>query len=217
MECDARGTPQLCSHLWKSHVCSGIWRRARRRGAVCAALSARASTTLWRMPTSTEPVPPAPLGPSDPTAPLGGRPLRSTVSWLLMRFSTQMHAASHRFAGQRSLHPTDVTAMAVLAAARQPLTAGQLAQRLELSTGATTRLIDRLERTGHLTRRADPSDARRRLVTVTDAARATAGAHFGQLGGQVDEVLALFGAEDQAVIEHFLDRLVASMEKLAES
>ncbi len=172
-------------------------------------------STLRAVTTSTEPADLVPTLPSPTTAPADAARTASPVSWLLMRFSTQMHASSHRFAAQRDLHPTDVTAMAVLAASREPLTAGQLATRLELSTGATTRLIDRLERSGHLTRRADPGDARRRLVEVTDTARVTAGAHFGQLGQQVEDVLAGFDPADQAVVERFLDRLVLSMEELA--
>jgi DNA-binding MarR family transcriptional regulator len=149
--------------------------------------------------------------------PDAGPPEGSAVGWLLMRFSTQMHAASSRFAVRRELHPTDVTAMAVLAAAPRPLTAGELAAELELSSGATTRLVDRLERVGHLAREVDPEDARRRLVSVTPTARATAGAYFGQLGDRVDEVFATFDADEQAVITRFLDALVTEMDTLPEA
>jgi DNA-binding MarR family transcriptional regulator len=44
------------------------------------------------------------------------------------------------------------------------LTSGELATRTGLTTGATTRLIDRLERAGYARRAADPTDRRR--VTV---------------------------------------------------
>ncbi|WP_314507549.1 MarR family transcriptional regulator [uncultured Microbacterium sp.] len=48
-----------------------------------------------------------------------------------------------------------------------PMTAGQLASRLGLSTGATTRLIDRMERSGYLRRTRDATDRRRVLVQHT--------------------------------------------------
>jgi DNA-binding MarR family transcriptional regulator len=137
-------------------------------------------------------------------------------SWLLMRFSTQMHAASSRFASREELHPTDVTAMAVLAAAGGELTAGDLSRELELSSGATTRLVDRMERLGHLARVTDPDDRRRRRVSVTPSASATAGAYFGQLGRRVEEVLATFDDDERAVIERFLTALTDTMDDLPE-
>jgi DNA-binding MarR family transcriptional regulator len=132
-----------------------------------------------------------------------------------MRFSTQMHAVSTRFAGRNALHPTDVTAMAVLAAAGGELSPGELSTELELSTGATTRLIDRLERLGHVARTTDPHDRRRRHVSITPSAGATAGAYFGQLGAGVDEVLAGFEPAEREVVERFLAALVAAMDELA--
>ncbi|WP_101788419.1 MarR family winged helix-turn-helix transcriptional regulator [Nonomuraea indica] len=59
-----------------------------------------------------------------------------------------------------------------------PLTSGELAVRTGLTTGATTRLIDRLEKAGHVRRVPDPADRRKVIVEAT-----------GQLAG-LDEVLA---------------------------
>lgn len=64
------------------------------------------------------------------------------------------------------LHPTDWYALSLLDLAG-PLTSGELAARINLTTGATTRLIDRLERAGHLRRVADPADRRRVVVEPT--------------------------------------------------
>jgi DNA-binding MarR family transcriptional regulator len=147
----------------------------------------------------------------------GPPPGTSPSSWLLMRFSTQMHAASSRFASRQDLHATDVTAMAVLAASGGELTAGDLARELELSSGATTRLVDRLERLGHLARVTDPADRRRRRVSVTPTASATAGAYFGQLGARVEQVLATFDEDERAVIERFLGALTEAMDDLPDA
>lgn len=48
-----------------------------------------------------------------------------------------------------------------------PLTSGELAVRTGLTTGATTRLIDRLERSGHARRVPDPADRRKVMVEST--------------------------------------------------
>ena len=48
-----------------------------------------------------------------------------------------------------------------------PMTSGELAGRLALSSGATTRVIDRMIATGYVRRVEDPSDRRRVMVENT--------------------------------------------------
>lgn len=50
------------------------------------------------------------------------------------------------------------------------MSAGQLAKRGGLSTGAVTAVVDRLERNGYAQRVGDPSDRRRVLVELTTKA-----------------------------------------------
>ena len=52
-----------------------------------------------------------------------------------------------------------------------PLTAGELAERLHLSTGAVTTVVDRLEKKGLARRVRDTADRRRVVVEVTEGAR----------------------------------------------
>src|SRR5215207_5521308 len=58
---------------------------------------------------------------------------------------------------------TDLQALYVLAN-HGPATPGQLAKRVNLTTGSASRMIDRLERAGFVRRAADPSDRRRVLI-----------------------------------------------------
>src|SRR5262245_30680796 len=53
-----------------------------------------------------------------------------------------------------------------------PMSAGRLAERARLSPGATTTLIDRLERKGFARRTRDTEDRRKVLVEVTPRVRA---------------------------------------------
>ncbi|WP_433431483.1 MarR family winged helix-turn-helix transcriptional regulator [Nonomuraea sp. CA-141351] len=75
------------------------------------------------------------------------------------------------------LNATDYYALNLLDLAG-PLTSGELAVRTGLTTGATTRLIDRLEGSGYVRRAPDPADRRKVMVEST-----------GQPKG-LDEVLA---------------------------
>jgi DNA-binding MarR family transcriptional regulator len=53
---------------------------------------------------------------------------------------------------------------------RGPLTAGQLAEAMHLTSGAITTLVDRLERAGYARRLRDTTDRRRVLVELTPEA-----------------------------------------------
>lgn len=53
----------------------------------------------------------------------------------------------------------------------QPMRMSEIAEKLVLSRGGTTKVIDRLEELGHVTRRPDPEDRRATLVEITDSGR----------------------------------------------
>jgi DNA-binding MarR family transcriptional regulator len=62
---------------------------------------------------------------------------------------------------------TDMKALSVLLQ-EGPMTAGQIAGRLSLTTGAVTNLIDRLEQRGLVERRRDATDRRKVIVAVNE-------------------------------------------------
>ena len=110
-----------------------------------------------------------------------------------------------RFAQAHGLHPTDVRALRVLADATAALTAGELGDRLALSSGATTRMVDRMEAAGFLTRLRSDRDRRVVHVRTTDQAWTAIEAFFGRLGPIVDEAMGdAFTAEDLTVVARFL-------------
>src|SRR4029077_9046664 len=70
-----------------------------------------------------------------------------------------------------------------------PLRAGQLAERLGLSTAAITALVDRLERIDYAHRLRTPSDRRAVLVQLTPTGRAEGGNLFQLLASNVGAAL----------------------------
>jgi len=76
------------------------------------------------------------------------------------------------------IHRTDARCLDILDQ-EGPMTAGQLAHRARLSPGATTTLIDRLERRGLARRTRDTEDRRRVLVEVTPELRRLARELYG--------------------------------------
>ena len=73
---------------------------------------------------------------------------------------------SQAVAERLGVHSTDIETVDLLHL-MGPMTAGRLSEVTGLTTGATTRLIDRMERAGFARRRHDPLDRRRVVVEAT--------------------------------------------------
>lgn len=81
-----------------------------------------------------------------------------------MRLMSSFDALFSQAVAERvGMHSTDIETMDLLNTLG-PMTAGELSQRTGLTSGATTRLIDRMERAGYVRRRPDERD--RRCVIV---------------------------------------------------
>ncbi|HET6836004.1 MAG TPA: MarR family transcriptional regulator [Acidimicrobiales bacterium] len=65
-------------------------------------------------------------------------------------------------------YPQYLAMLALWGSPTEPMTVGELGERLRLDTGTLTPLLKRLENAGHLSRRRDPDDERRVLLQVTD-------------------------------------------------
>lgn len=141
---------------------------------------------------------------------------RNELIRLLQAYTTGSARLADEFSAHHGLHTTDLHALiAVLNADRRgaPLTAGRLGAHLGLSSGATTALVDRMERHGYVARVKDPADGRRVVLTYGDEAARVGRAFFGPLGADMDGLLADFSADDLAVVERFLVGVVAMVER----
>ena len=123
------------------------------------------------------------------------------------------------FAGAHALHTTDLTALAHVSratAAGAPVTAGELSQALSLSTSATTALVDRLQRAGHVERVHDAQDRRRVRVRMTPAAQELASGFFTPLARRMRDVLASRDEEELRRFGGLLEQLVAAAREAAD-
>lgn len=91
-------------------------------------------------------------------------------------------------------------------------TPGAIASQLNISTASTTKLLDRLERAGHVTRRAHPSDRRALAIAITpethDAAMRTVGKQ--QAGRFL--AAARLSPEERGVVMRFLDDMAREID-----
>lgn len=112
---------------------------------------------------------------------------------------------------EAAMHRTDLSGLALvmdLAKTGEQPTPGRLSAELQLSAPATSAMLDRLERLGHVRRTPHPTDRRSVVVEMTDHAREVGAAMFGRLGAHVGPVLARRTEEELAVIAAFLEDAV---------
>ena len=102
---------------------------------------------------------------------------------------------------------TDMAAMEQLLNSG-PLTPGQLAERLKVSTAAATQIVDRLERAGHVRRERKTSDRRKIFVVPEEASVDRAFEQLAPMLDGLDGVIAGLAPADRQVIEGFLDQVV---------
>lgn len=89
-------------------------------------------------------------------------------------------------------------------------TAGDLARRTGLTSGAVTKLVDRLERAGLVSRRHDPADRRRVLVSIVDSGadqRMGASAElFTPIARRLDRLISGLPADQRSVLINYFAR-----------
>jgi DNA-binding MarR family transcriptional regulator len=127
--------------------------------------------------------------------------------------------AGHATAEALGLNATDFSCLNLLALAG-PLTAGQLAQRAGLTTGAATRMIDRLEQAGFVHRDRHPSDRRQVVIAVTGGREAELDSVLEPLRRQMQAVFRRYDADQVRVLFDYFAQaapaLLAAVEELRE-
>jgi DNA-binding MarR family transcriptional regulator len=122
---------------------------------------------------------------------------------------------SRRFATWLNLHYTDAVALLEIAEAEQrgnPLSPARLSERVSLTSGATTALINRLEQAHHVVRTREHSD--RRVVTLhtTEHVGELAQEYFGPLADRLDAMMTQYPPERLRQFETFIVDLRNTME-----
>ena len=125
--------------------------------------------------------------------------------------ATLQHAAA--MARRMGLGLTDLHALEHLS--REELTPKQLGERLFVSPGAITALLDRLENVGHLERVANPKDRRSSLLQTTRSGKEAMVAQVLPLAAEVERIAAGLSDEELAAIEKFVGEVTAATTRQA--
>jgi DNA-binding MarR family transcriptional regulator len=113
-------------------------------------------------------------------------------------------------AARLGVNPTDVECLGIVEYA-DGVTAGDLARATNLTTGAVTGVIDRLEKAGLVSRVRDRVDRRKVHVRMTAAGRTRSAALYGSLGRAIDALSAKYSAAEIALLTRYFDESRAVM------
>jgi DNA-binding MarR family transcriptional regulator len=121
----------------------------------------------------------------------------------LQRTSGQGVVLSQLIAEKSGLSPTDVETLGFLEQ-DGPITAGRLAELSGLTTGAVTRLIDRLEAAKYVRRRDDPADRRRVVVELNRARLKEFGPFYDPMREDSTKILERYSEKELELIARLL-------------
>ncbi|WP_280311065.1 MarR family transcriptional regulator [Nocardia abscessus] len=109
-------------------------------------------------------------------------------------------------ADRLGLHVTDLRCLNLLRIGG-PATAGELATQTGLTTGAITRMIDRLLKAGYVRREHDEQDRRRVIVSVVQEKIDRIAPHYEVLANEFGGAMADYTAEQMELVLEVFDRL----------
>jgi DNA-binding MarR family transcriptional regulator len=132
---------------------------------------------------------------------------------LLQEFTLEANRYVDSAGGRNDMHRTDLNALAAVmrhAASGEVVTPGTLRKELNLSSPATTALVDRLCGSGHLVRVREGRDRRQVQLRMTDKAYRDGAAMFLPLARHMDRAMATFTAQELETAARFMDAMIAA-------
>ncbi|WP_328998020.1 MarR family transcriptional regulator [Kribbella sp. NBC_00709] len=130
--------------------------------------------------------------------------LAGEIQGRMIRFIAGAVLYNHAVSAKVGLGASDSQFMTLLQT-YGPLTPRQLAEHTGLTSGTITGVIDRLESHGFVTRRPDPADRRKVVVTPSlETIQEKLVPLYAEQGARMQEVLATRTADELRVISQFL-------------
>lgn len=118
--------------------------------------------------------------------------------------STETALFHHVAASRNNLHVTDMKALSVLLTERS-MTAGEIAERLHLTTGAVTSLIARLMRQNLVKRSRGVPDGRKVIIEVRHEALAKRMDMYESMGASFERMLGAYSTEELTLLVGYFE------------
>lgn len=132
--------------------------------------------------------------------------LAAALTFAAQRSATDAVMMHQAIADRLGLHVTDLRCLNMLRL-DGPATAGELAQRTGLTTGAITRMIDRLLKAGYVRREHDERDRRRVIISPVDERLAELAPHYDVVAREFGAIMTEYTEEQMRVLLDVFNRL----------
>ena len=138
---------------------------------------------------------------------------------LLQEFSLEANRYADAAGARNDMLRTDLNALSVImqhTARNQVVTPGVLRKELHLSSPATTALIDRLDKSGHVVRERQGTDRRQVQLRMTPKAYRDGGAMFAPLARHMGAALADFTPAELELATRFMNAMIGAAVRAGE-
>lgn len=150
--------------------------------------------------------------------------MESSLSFELVQLLQRFGQASDRYVeftgAVHRTHRTDMNALAIIIRYEREgalPTPGEISRELQLSSPATTALLDRLERLGYVTRQRGDKDRRVVRIALTDLARSDGRAMFMPLAAQMMALVSQYSPEQIEFLSDFMAKAIAGVDAAREA
>ncbi len=175
-----------------------------------AAASAGQPAAAGKAGKPVQPVPEFKAGQVPPGADYPGRELML----LLQSFTTETDRYIDTMGRRYGMHRTDLNALTTVIDAQREgrtITPGVLGAKLSLSSAATTALVDRLGKVGHMVRARSETDRRQVQLEITESARTTGAEIFSPMVEELIKVVSRHSADEVELLSTFMAELRDAM------
>jgi DNA-binding MarR family transcriptional regulator len=135
------------------------------------------------------------------------RDLMNQMQYLAQTASTETALFHQAAAAKLGLGITDLKTVSTLLQ-EGPMTAGQLAKRLNLTTGAVSNVIDRLEQGKFANRTPDTKDGRKVIVTVNQEKLSSTNNVYRSMGEAFEKLLETYSMEELEFLVRFYNSTI---------
>jgi DNA-binding MarR family transcriptional regulator len=138
------------------------------------------------------------------------RPAESSPTLLaLRRLISAAELVQPAVAQQAGLTRSEVRTLELLS--RGPLGPAEIARRLDVSTAASSGIVDRLVGHGHAVRTPHPSDRRRQVVEITESGRSDTLALLAPMLDRLDRLDAELDEHEREMVARYLEGCVEAL------
>jgi DNA-binding MarR family transcriptional regulator len=117
----------------------------------------------------------------------------------------------HAIGERVGLHVTDMECLGLLFH-KSISTPSEIAQQTGLTSGATTAMLDRLEKSGLIERKPNPNDRRGTLIVLLKSGAEKVGPWFASARQAQEELVSSYSEQELEVIADFFERSTAMWE-----